>query len=419
MIIFSLLFALVDPARAERAYSLEECYLAATKRGEQVATQSELILQAEEKYHQAKGSLLPAINFVSTYTRQEAPDTGLGTSFSPPSQTLMKVTATQPLFRGFREYAAIRQKNLEVDVRKAFAGHVGALLFQDVAQRYYEVLSFERERKNLRDEIEANENRIKALAARVRIGRSRESEVLAVRATEATLRAQDEVLRGQLQAAREALTFITGFTQEVALAGEGDLTLKTWSLDLYLRRVGDRPDVKASEAAFLAAEEFLPIARGGHFPSLDLSGNYYLRRQGLLTGVSWDFALTGTIPVFAGGTVQSEVRQAASAIRQQELAAARTRRQAETEIRTFYGNVQSALLQVDRLSRAAELSMRAYERLVRDYELGLVSNLEVLQALASAHQTRRSLDRARYAIRLELVRLEVAAALRPAAEVTN
>ena len=92
-----------DIAPAPHSYGLDDCFQASIRRSEAIANQDELILQAEEKYKQAIGSILPNISGVGTYYQQQNPNNALGTSISPGNQTTAKLTGTQYLFQGLRE----------------------------------------------------------------------------------------------------------------------------------------------------------------------------------------------------------------------------------------------------------------------------------------------------------------------------
>src|ERR1035437_8189307 len=97
-------FSLVNPtwAWADQPLSLKDCFKAALKRSEVLATQHELVLQVEENYHRAWGAILPSINGSYSYFHQNAPGlTSSGNSQSSAAQQTLAVTADQPLFRGF------------------------------------------------------------------------------------------------------------------------------------------------------------------------------------------------------------------------------------------------------------------------------------------------------------------------------
>jgi outer membrane protein len=405
--------ATVRFARAAEALTLDEYFAAALERSEVVATQAELIRQAEERHTQANSALRPTVNGVASYTRQDPIPAGdLSTSTSPNRQSLAKLTATQPLFRGFREFAALRQTQALLGAQNQDYLGARTQLFKDVTQNFYTVLSIEQDLKNLDEEINQNLDREKELNSRVRIGRSRIGEVLSVQSAISTLRAQVEQLQGQLSAAREAFAFLSGLASTTLLRDtEGLPALEP--LDEYLARLELRPDVKASQQRLSAAQENTKVARGAHLPSLDLNANRYLERTGNLKDSNWDVGIALTVPIYAGGLLQSKVSEAVSQSTQAELSTSQVRRQAEQEIRSVYQSVVFDRSQLDALEKATESARKNYEAQRRDYRLGLVTNLDVLQALTEFQQNQQALDRARFTTKLDYLTLQAAAVRRP------
>jgi outer membrane protein len=414
-LIFSLLCVVLAaaPARAAGPLTLADYYAAALKRSEVIATQSELIRQAEERTRQANAALLPTVSgFASRLWLDELPP---GTSTTPSTfdrQTLAKLTATQPLFRGFREFAAIRQSEALRGAQADDYRNARVLLFKDVVVNFYTVLALESDLRNLEEEIRLNEERLKDIQARIRIGRSRVSEALNVETTVSSLRALVEQSRGQLQVAREAFAFLSGLDAATPLADTEQLPARLPPLDDHLAGIPARPDVQAAGKRVAAARENIAVARGAHLPSLDLNGNYYFERPGYLDDITWDVELALTVPIYAGGSVQSRVREADSQRTQAELAQSQVTRLAEQEVRALYQGVQYDLAQLAALEKSTEAAKKSYEAQSREYRLGLVINLDVLQALAAYQQNQRALDRARLALKADYLRLEAAAARR-------
>ncbi len=414
--VMALLVIAANPGHAAEALTLDEYFAAALKRSETVATQIELIRQAEEHYTQANSALRPSVNGVASYTRQDPIPAGeLSTSTSPNRQSLAKLTATQPLFRGFREFATLRQTQALLGAQDQDYRNARTQLFKDVVQNFYTVLSIEQDLKNFSEEINQNIDREKELNGRVRIGRSRIGEVLSVQSTISTLRAQVEQLQGQLGTACEAFAFLSGLAPTTLLRDTEDLPVNLKPLDDYLARLELRPDVIASRQRLSAARENTKVARGAHLPSLDLNANRYLERTGNLKDSNWDVGIALTVPIYAGGLLQSKVSEAVSLRTQAELNASQVRRQAEQEIRSTYQSVVFDRSQLDALEKATESARKNYEAQRRDYRLGLVTNLDVLQALTAFQQNQLALDRARYTTKLDYLKLQAAAVHRPAA----
>jgi outer membrane protein len=70
--------------------------------------------------------------------------------------------------------------------------------------------------------------------------------------------------------------------------------------------------------------------------------------------------------------------------------------------------------QLAALEKATEAARKNYEAQRHDYRLGLVTNLDVLQALTTFQENQRALDRARYTAKIDFFRLQAAAVRRPA-----
>jgi len=398
-------------AHAAEPINLEQYFAAALKRSETIAGQSELIQQAEERYKQANAARLPTVSGVATQIWQaDPPAAAPATPTYLTHQGISRLTVNQPLFRGFSEYAALRQTRALLGAQNEDYQRARVLLLQDVAQNFYTVLALEQDLLNYREEIRQNVAREQDLQARVRIGRSRTSEVLNVQAAISSLRAQVEQLNGQLGAAREVLAFLSGMDASTPLRDSEAPVAQIEPLQTYLSGIEERPDIKASKQRYTAAQESVGVARGAHLPSVDLSGNYYLDRPGYLKDITWDVQLSLTIPLYAGGGTQSRVREALSQRTQAELGLSQARRLAEQEVRAAHAAVMFDLAQREALEKSTEAAAKSYEAQRREYRFGLVTNLDVLQALTALQQNQRALDRARYTTKLDFLKLQTAAA---------
>jgi outer membrane protein len=209
---------------------------------------------------------------------------------------------------------------------------------------------------------------------------------------------------------RENFAFLTGLARGVELAPAEGGTPKAESVDSYLGKIEQRPDVLDAIERARSADEGVSIAKGAHFPSIDFFGNYYFKRQSdVYKGIDWDVQAVLSLPIYAGGTIQSQVRESVFQRDQSELELDRLRRKAEQEVRTLHGKYLADLEAIIALERSLELSERNYQLLRRDYRRGLTRNLDVLQALISSEVVRRDLLRARYDARDTWVFLMTAA----------
>ncbi|MEW6055227.1 MAG: TolC family protein [Bdellovibrionota bacterium] len=399
------------PFLAQAQYTLQQSFEAARNQAETVAIQQALLDQAEERYNAAKGGLFPNLQGIASYTQLPRPS-GPQSAFTRPDRPEVRLNATQAVFRGLREYAAIRQRRLDAEAQQDAKRRAELQLYQDLADTFFSILSLEQDLKNLETQIELNRKRVRELGARRRIGRSRVSEVLTVESAVASLEAQAASVKAELGTVREVFALLTGLKQDSSLKDDARASQALERLEHYLKLIEQRPDIQERVKRVKAAEEGIAIARGGHFPSIDLAGNYYLKRVGVLESQKWDFQAVLTLPIYSGGVIQSQLREASAVARQNDLELNRIRREAEREVRTHYQNVVAGQNQIQALTRATELAERNFREQSREYGFGLVTNLDVLQALNVFQESRRALDRTRYGLRLNLARLESAVALR-------
>lgn len=394
------------------AVSLHDAYQSALSKVETVPIQQARAEQADARVSQLWGAVMPSISLLASYQRQDtAPaDSPVASRFTLTDQFNSRITATQPLFRGFAEYAGIRGVKAAQRAQKAQLESTRLTLFSTVASGYYSVLAGEQDRKNLETLIELTERRVKDLRDRARIGRSREGEVLTAQAQLAVQKSQLQAAKLALEQARNQFAQVTGLAPTVTLDPPRSLAIPTkgGNLEDFLSKVEERPDVRALKETLGSAEESVIIARAGHFPSVDLTGNYYLKRAGIQEAVKWDVGVFLTLPLFAGGMVSGRVSEALAAKNEQELLLAQGRRTAQTQVRNAFETLKAGTEQIDALEEAAKLSEKNYQRQTQDYRHGLVTNIDVIQAMNTFQETKRSLDRLRFQTLSAWVDLQVA-----------
>ncbi|MEI6971865.1 MAG: TolC family protein [bacterium] len=393
--------------------SLKDCFRAALKRSEVLASQQELVIQAEENYHRAWGAILPAVNGSYSYFHQNAPGlTSSGNTKTSAGQQTLSIAADQPLFRGLRDFAAVNAAKASITAKEQARQWAGMQLYGDVAQAFYGRLAVQKDLDVLDSELELYQKRVKELQDRVSIGRSRIAEVLTVQAAQAILKAQREQVLGQLNVAKEVVAFLTGLDPDVLLDDTDRVPSAIASLESYQSDIHARPDVMAASNNLEAARSGISVAKGAYLPSVDLIGNYYIERPDREKDGDWDVELAVTLPIFDGGINKSNVKTAESQERQSEAQLSLIQRMALEDIRSLHHNLKADVAQLGALQEAFDISEKNYKANVKDYELNLVNNLDVLQALTAYQDTERSLEKIRYLTKIDYNKLEAAAARR-------
>lgn len=395
-------------AAAERPLTLDEAYRLSLARSEELvmrgADYDVLVAQAQEIMSRAK----PSVSLKGTESIQDIP-AGSSGLFLQRYREQAWLTGHQPLFSGFREFLAYRSAREAGEAGRLRLERAKHLLYQDVARAYLDLLSA-REEIRIRDALlTITEERLKDLAQRLKVGRSRRSELLAAEAQHAQAAADQEQSRATERSAQFRLRFLTGLEEAVAPADLGGAPAAP-ALDGALARVRTRPDVEARRLEASAAERNIKVASRRRWPELGLDANYYLKRPPSFTDrVKWDVLITGTIPLYGGGETTALVRQQEARARAAAAASEQAARMAELETRTAHDELAAAAGVVAALEKAAAAAEANAAAQSEDYRLGQVTNLDVLGGLNSLQQARLLSSRARLDAWWARARLEVAA----------
>lgn len=397
---------------------LNDAYKAALEKSEIPRIEDSHVEQAQERLRQSQGSVIPHLEFNWSYLRQDVPRSldvqdpltqRASGGFLRPDQVTTRFTLTQPLFQGFREFAGIEGLRANLESARQLREAQKLALFQSVARAYFDVVSAEKDLADIQDLIQISENQNRVLQSFTRLGRSRRSDFLTSQAQLANLRAQVVNAESVRQQSREQFAYVTGLGAETELQDpQTSLPESLPSIETYLKSLDDRPDLKSLRAAADAAEQQVRYQRGGHWPKLDLTGNYYLARTGYLEGSKWDVGLNLNFPIYEGGVTQSRVREAQAASTEARLRFEQARRQAVEEVSAYYKVAVSGIRQMGMIRNSLTLVQQAYQEQVRDFQRGANTNLDVLSALNSLEDARRTLDRTYYQLQMNLISLQTA-----------
>lgn len=371
------------------AVTLDEAFRAAIKH-ESVQIERSRFEQVESQIDQARSSIFPEINARGSYLiQQDSP------VFSSPvidkNRKSLSLELIQPLFQGFQEFAAIRLAQGEKLAQMARLERSKVELFSNLYQVFFSIKKIEKEIDHIEELYQLSTERVNFIDQRVRIGRSRQSELISAKAQMMTVSSQLEGAKSRLIDQRERFYTLTG------LSSESEITLENFKdelgpLEFYLNKSQSSAWVKPEKFLFDASEERVQIARADYYPSFDLRANYYPYREGSLEDVRWDVTFNMTIPLYSGGLRSARVRQAVHEKKESELRYRLQKKDARENVRTAYLRLENGRSQLDHFRQAVRLNRENYELQRREYGLGLVSNLDVLQALNQYIQSRRDLS---------------------------
>ncbi|HVO32910.1 MAG TPA: TolC family protein, partial [Elusimicrobiota bacterium] len=135
--------------------------------------------------------------------------------------------------------------------------------------------------------------------------------------------------------------------------------------------------------------------RGAYWPNADVTGHYYTQRATYLDAIDWDVIVALRVPLYQGGTVSAHVAEALAAERQSSWRLEEMQRTIYTAVRKTHAELTAALRESAVLGDATAAAQKSYDALREEYRLGLVTNLDVLEALDFLQTQRTAHDDAR------------------------
>jgi outer membrane protein TolC len=418
MLLFAvLLLALPASAQPEvvtESVTLQQCYEWAKLKSEDLKIRREDIAQSDARARAALGTALPRVEWELNDTFQDPAGVrrlerqGFG-GFVQKEQVESKFTLTQTLFSGFKERAATTGFRKESARDALLLERAEKRLYERTAAAFYDVLLNETEQGSTQASLTSARDRVKELKGFLKLGKARDSEVFSAHSQQMALQAALRRSEARAGGARDELSRLTGRDLSAApLIDALASPVPLLPLEEALDAARGRADLRARREDAAAKERRVRFESASYWPSLDLTGSYYTRRATFLSAIDWDLKLTAKVPLFQGGAVSARVKGARAAQRQAELALLELESEVITAVRSLHRELAAAVDEAAALADAARSAQDGYDALMKEYKLGLVTNLEVLTALDLLQLRRRERDSSLYRTKRLFVQLGVA-----------
>jgi outer membrane protein len=157
------------------------------------------------------------------------------------------------------------------------------------------------------------------------------------------------------------------------------------------------------------AEKEVTRNLGGHYPTLDLVANYSKSSSngGSLRGnTNKSIGVQLNMPLYLGGLVNSKWREAEANLERASQELENVRRSVATQARQAYLGVESGMAQVQALKQALASSKSVLEASKLGQQVGVRTNLDVLNAQQQLFSTRQELFQAQYNYLMSRLRLK-------------
>ncbi|MGP1676001.1 MAG: TolC family outer membrane protein [Burkholderiales bacterium] len=331
------------------------------------------------------------------------------------------VSLTQPLFN-WQSITLYKEAGFKVALAEAVFAQVAQDLIVRVAQAYFDVLASQDTLAFIQAQKTAISEQLAQAKRNFEVGTATITDTHEAQARFDLAASQEIAAQSDLEIKKSALQQIIGKFPEglaplkpaTALAAPKPNAMEPWVTSAEDQSFA----VRIQEAALEIATREIERSRAGHYPSLNMVGNYGKNSAGISTvgtvnlgtdSTSRSIGLQLAIPLYAGGGVNSLVRQAIANQEKARQDLENARRSAAQAVRQAYLGVTNGMAQVNALEQALVSSQSALDSNKLGYEVGVRINIDVLNAQQQLFSTKRDLARARYDTLLNGLRLKAAA----------
>ncbi|MFZ2006548.1 MAG: TolC family outer membrane protein [Stellaceae bacterium] len=398
LIVALVSLALAGPSPAA-AQTLTEALSYAYNTNPQLLAQRALLRETDEGVPQALSNWRPTVTFTGQagYDRSGIAEPGVSACANgAPGQTCfssfltkeLNLQLTQPVYRGGRTEAQTRQAVNLVQSARAQTLGVETTVFQAVAQAFFDTY---------RDQtlVEVNRNneavlkkQLDATQDRFRVGEVTRTDVAQAQSSLAQATANRIASEGQLEVSRAEYTRAVGHPPgRLILTNERPVLPTTRDATLSLAAT-DNPNVIAAMFAEAAARDNIDVVRGQLLPQISIVGdlNRSYAPSVTLKSAREDTASVVaqmTMPLYEGGAIYSQTRQAEQTVGQRRSQVDDARRAAVQTATQAWETLQSARAAIASFGAAVKAAQIALEGTQQE---ALVGSRTVLDVLISEQQ---------------------------------
>jgi outer membrane protein len=370
----------------------------------------------KEVLPQARAGVLPSLGFEAGMNRNNRKTEGIpDLDYNGHSYT---VRLSQPLFR-LQNWIAVDQADLQVKQSEAVFADASQNLIVRTAQAYFDVLLAQ-------DNVSLSGAQKKAISEQLaqakrnfEVGTATITDTYEAQAKYDLAVAKEISDLNDLEIKKRALQQLIG-KMPASLAplrdNPGLATPQPSEMEQWVSAAEEAsPTIAQLRLAYEIARKDVDRNKAGHMPTLDLTGNY--NNSNSPTGIgnstldtrSATIGFSLSIPLYSGGGTQSRIRQSLSNRDRAQQDLENTKRTVSQSVRQNYLGVTNGVLQVKALEAALVSNKSSLDATVLGKEVGVRTNVDVLNAQQQLFQAQRDLQQARYNTILSQLRLKSAA----------
>lgn len=397
--------------------TLEEIYNLSVENDPQLGAAQAVFLSQNEVLAQSRALIMPnvAIRGQSSDNRRVLP-TNPSTPTSRFNDHGWQAIINQPLFRLDSWYRFKQAKNVQAEAKANFATEQQALIVR-VAESYFAILEADAGLSASNAERDAVKRQLEQVQQRFDVGLVAITDVLESQAAFDSSTVSVIETEGQQSSSFEPLVRLTG-TQLTDVNGlRENFPVKypePQNEDAWVETaLANNFSLAAARERLKSAEKGLKLAKAGHYPTVDAQASYSHNVAGSTNflGSKLDqrvLAVNVNVPIYQGGAVRSQVKQAGYNLEAAQKNLDLIQRQVTETTRNLYIAINTDVARVRARLRGIESSQSALDATQTGYEVGTRNIVDVLNAQRNLFLSQFQYASARYRYVLDTMRLKQA-----------
>ncbi|MGZ8269687.1 MAG: TolC family outer membrane protein [Methylophilus sp.] len=380
---------------------------------------------AQEIIEQGKALYRPTVSFTAGVNNSRTKIRYLDSNIQDGSSNFdtykAGVEARQPIYRKQNLVQMDQAKTQVSQADKQYNLSQQTLILR-TTEAYFEVLIAQDKIDLIRAQKAAILSQLDQAKATFEVGTATITDVNEAQARYDLIVAQEIAAVNEHQIAKRAVQAITGEIPETLATVKTDIqviSLQQNMQDWQEIARQNNLNIQIQQDNLKLAEQEVELKSAGHLPTLDAVASYtdsYTNGSPSVfsTGNELKNATVGLqleIPIYQGGAVSSQVRQAAYNKQKAQDDLDLARRQTDLETQRTYLNLDTSIAQVKALEQALISSQSQLDSTKLGYEVGVRTSVDVLNAQQQLYSAKRDLLQARYNYLVNIVRLKSASGL--------
>jgi outer membrane protein len=376
-------------ATAPQAQTLTQALAEAYNTNPQLLAQRALLRATDEQVPQALSFWRPTVNFTgqvgfSANSLQVLPRPPLtDREHIQLRPDLLQFQASQPIYRGGRTEAQTRQAIDTVESTRAQTLAVETSVFQAVAQAYLDVVRDQALVEVQRNNVEVLRKQLEATQDRFRVGEVTRTDV--AQAESSLAQAQGTLVSqlGTLEISRAEYVRAVGHPPGRLVLPRERPALPATREEALSLAANNNFSVISATFAELAARDNIDVVRGQLLPQISVVGTLsrsYDQATSFKGGLLNTAQITAqlTMPLYEGGAIYSQTRQAEQTVGQRRSQVDDARRAAVQTATQFWSTLEAARASISSFAAAVRAAQIALEGVQQEALVGTRTVLDVL-----------------------------------------